>query len=95
MVAHQLSKQIVADVNGDLARLGATCRLATKSKPRGSWQTVHQAIATFDAALDLVAEYSKSACEVAVFLEHEQYGGIMIWSTSEPDIANRLSDYKL
>lgn len=62
-------------------------------KARASWETVCTGITTFEEALDLVGNYSDSAYEVAVFIEHEQYGGIMVWSSSEPDIANRFSDY--
>lgn len=92
---HQLSKQLVADVDRDLARLRATCRLASKSEPRTSWETVRTGIGTFEGALGLVSTYSEAAYEVAIFLEHDSYGGIMVWSSSEPDVANRFSDYSI
>jgi hypothetical protein len=95
MAQHQLSKQVVADVDSDLTRLSATCRVATKPKPRGSWETVYSGVATFHAALDFVRNYSSSAYETAIFLEHERYGGIIVWSSSEPDIANRFGHYSV
>jgi hypothetical protein len=86
---HQLTTDLITKVDSNLTRLHARCRVATKSAPRARWQTVCAAIATFEAALELVHKFSQSEYEIAVFLDSgDQYGGIMIWSSSEPHVAN-------
>lgn len=90
MTVHELSDMLVTDVDMDLRNLGATCRLARKLLPRGVWETVLTRIPSFRDALKVAGSYSGACVEVAVFVEHEVYGGVLVWTSSEPDIANRF-----
>jgi hypothetical protein len=87
------SETILA-VERDLVRLGAHCYVSVKRAPRGKWETVWPDVETFEAALVLAGPLLGSVIEVGIFLKHERYGGIFIWTSIAPEIANRFEDYE-
>lgn len=91
---HRISVAEVTQVGEELARLGATCRIAVKSVPGGSWDTVRTGLEDLSSALAQADAYTGSAHEVALFTEHEDaYGGIMIWTSRESDVINRFDRF--
>lgn len=80
-------------VQSDLTRLGATCKVCVKRGPRGQWETVLENVVTFDAALDFVPRLLEDSFEVGIFLNHDKYGGIFIWTSLHPSMANRFDDF--
>lgn len=87
------TEQTILEVQGDLDRLGATCRVRAKQEPRGKWAKIADGVATFETALALVPELLETTVEVGFFLDHEKYGGILIWTSNWPEGANRFNDY--
>jgi hypothetical protein len=47
-------------------------------------------VSTFEAALAIVNDRVDVAYETAIFLEHARYGGIFVWTSAAPDVANRF-----
>jgi hypothetical protein len=81
------------DVQRDLDRLGAACRLRARYEHRGSWTKVVDGIATFEAALDHASKLLETAIEVGIFLDHPKYGGILVWTSRWPEGANRFENH--
>ncbi len=86
--------ETILNVQRDLERLGARCRVCVKRSVRGRWERVHEGLGTFVAALDLAKEAEAGVVEVGIFLEHERYG-TQIWTSQFPEVANRFDRYPI
>lgn len=80
----------ILGVQADLDRLRATCTVAVKRELPGQWAHAFEQVPTFEAALDLVPRLLEAALEVAIFLDCEDRGGVVIWSSIAPNVANRF-----
>lgn len=75
-------------LQASLVRIRAGCRLHVKRGARGRWERVATSFAAFETALNSALELRATVHEVAIFLDHPTHGGIMIWSSSAPDVIN-------
>jgi hypothetical protein len=83
--------ETIVAVQEDLERLGATCRVRVKREVRGKWENVRDGVEIFETALDLVPTLLETVLEVGIFLDHERYGGILIWTSTWPSVVNQFS----
>lgn len=93
MTIHKLDPRIVAEVQEELDAFAAKCRIAVKRSPRGRWEIVRRAVPTLGEALQDLDAHSEHVVELAVFLDHDSYGGIMVWTSRHPAVVNRFDGY--
>lgn len=77
----------------NLERMGAACGVHIKRRPRGRWVRVAGPIPVFETGLASALELRPTAHEVGIFLDHDGYGGIMIWTSLDPDVINTFEAY--
>ncbi len=82
------------ELQQDLERIGARCRVSVKREPRGAWQRLPEELSSFNDALRLAESQPENLAEVAIFMVHAKYGGIQIWTNKCPHTVNRFDHFE-
>lgn len=87
MSLHRLTNEQIDRVQRALRHLATEAYVCVKHAPRASWTRIGEPTAKFAEALALAGRHAARP-EIAVFLDYKPHGGIQIWTSTAPDVAN-------